>query len=67
MAGVRRRGRQGAGVNGVRAVDEYLVELGSALQVHATLGQAFVTAGIEATAVVACFILLGPALGLWRR
>src|SRR5690349_219011 len=34
---------------------------------HATAGQALVTAGIEATAVVACFIALGPALGLWRR
>ena len=25
------------------------------------------TAGIEATAVVACFLVLGPALGLWHR
>lgn len=34
---------------------------------RATASQALVTAGIEATAVVACFLLLGPALGLWRR
>ncbi len=34
---------------------------------HATASQALVTAGIEATAVVACFVALGPALGLWRR
>ncbi len=33
---------------------------------HATMSQAFVTAGIEATAVAACFLVLGPALGLWR-
>jgi hypothetical protein len=32
---------------------------------HATVDGALVTAGIEATAVVACFALLGPALGLW--
>ena len=41
MAGVRRRGRQGAGVNGVRAVDEYLVELGSALRVRGTVRRRF--------------------------
>lgn len=34
---------------------------------HATFGQACVTAGIEAMAVVGCFIVLGPALGLRRR
>ena len=34
---------------------------------HASLGGALVTAGIEATAVVACFVVLGPALGLRRR
>jgi hypothetical protein len=34
---------------------------------HATVGQAAVTAGIEATAVVACFLVLGPALGLTPR
>lgn len=34
---------------------------------HATASQALVTASIEATAVVACFFALGPALGLWRR
>jgi len=33
---------------------------------HAQLSQALATAGIEAVAVVACFLLLGPALGLWR-
>jgi hypothetical protein len=32
---------------------------------HATLSQALVTAGIEAVAVVACFLLLGRALGLY--
>jgi hypothetical protein len=32
---------------------------------QATLPGAFLTAGVEATAVVACFVLLGPALGLW--
>ena len=34
---------------------------------HATAMEAFVTAGIEATAVVACFVALGSALGLYRR
>ena len=34
---------------------------------HATASQALVTAGIEAAAVIACFLALGPALGLWRR
>jgi hypothetical protein len=34
---------------------------------HATLSEAFVTAGIEGVAVVGCFVMLGPALGLWRR
>ena len=34
---------------------------------HATVGGAFVTAGIEAAAVVTCFLVLGPALGLWSR
>jgi hypothetical protein len=34
---------------------------------HASPGQAVVTSGIEATAVVACFVALGPLLGLWRR
>jgi hypothetical protein len=34
---------------------------------HTTASQALVTAGIEATAVVACFFALGPALGLWLR
>ena len=33
---------------------------------HATAGGALVTAAIEATAVVACFLVLGPPLGLWR-
>lgn len=32
-----------------------------------SVGGAFVTAGIEAMAVVACFLVLGPALGLFRR
>jgi hypothetical protein len=34
---------------------------------HASVGEAFVPAGIEGMAVVACFLVLGPALGLWRR
>jgi hypothetical protein len=32
---------------------------------QATVPGAFLTAGIEAAAVVGCFVLLGPALGLW--
>jgi hypothetical protein len=32
---------------------------------QATIGGALTTAGIEAGAVVACFLLLGPVLGLW--
>jgi hypothetical protein len=34
---------------------------------HASPSQALVTAGIEATAVLACYLVLGPALGLRRR
>lgn len=34
---------------------------------HGALGEAFAFAGIEGMAVVACFLVLGPALGLWRR
>ena len=34
---------------------------------HAALGQALMTAGIEAAAVVACFLLLGRALGIRPR
>jgi hypothetical protein len=34
---------------------------------HGTVGEAFVTAGIEGMAVVACFLVLGSALGLRRR
>jgi uncharacterized membrane protein len=34
---------------------------------HGTVSEAFAFAGIEAMAVVACFFVLGPALGLWRR
>jgi hypothetical protein len=34
---------------------------------HSSASQALGTASIEATAVVACFVTLGPALGLWRR
>ena len=32
-----------------------------------TVSEALVTAGIEGIAVVGCFLVLGPALGLWRR
>jgi hypothetical protein len=34
---------------------------------HATVGHALIAAGIEGAAVVACFFVLGPALGLYRR
>jgi uncharacterized membrane protein len=34
---------------------------------HATAAQAVITGGVEAMAVVACFLLLGRPLGLWRR
>lgn len=34
---------------------------------HGTLGEAFALAGIEGIAVVACYFVLGPTLGLWRR
>lgn len=34
---------------------------------HATIGQACATGAIEAIAVVTCYLVLGPALGLWRR
>jgi hypothetical protein len=34
---------------------------------HATVAGGFLTAGIEAAAVVACFVVLGAPLGLWRR
>ena len=34
---------------------------------HGTVCEAFALAGIEGIAVVACFFVLGPALGLWRR
>jgi hypothetical protein len=34
---------------------------------HATAGGALATAGVEALAVLACFLVLGPALGLRHR
>ncbi|MGZ4278885.1 MAG: HAAS signaling domain-containing protein [Solirubrobacteraceae bacterium] len=34
---------------------------------HSTVPEAFTVAGIEGMAVVVCFFVLGPALGLWRR
>jgi hypothetical protein len=34
---------------------------------HGGVGEAFMFAGLEGLAVVACFLVLGPALGLWRR
>ncbi|WP_157592375.1 HAAS signaling domain-containing protein [Solirubrobacter soli] len=34
---------------------------------HATVGQATLSAGIEAAAVIVCFAAFGPALGLWTR
>jgi hypothetical protein len=33
---------------------------------HGSVGEAFAFAGLESLAVVACFLVLGPALGLWR-
>jgi len=33
---------------------------------HASIAGALATAEIEAVAVVACFVVLGPVLGLWR-
>jgi hypothetical protein len=32
-----------------------------------TVSEALLTAGIEGVAVMGCFLVLGPALGLWRR
>jgi hypothetical protein len=34
---------------------------------HGSMGEAFAFAGLEGLAVVVCFFVLGPALGLWRR
>ncbi|HEX6619774.1 MAG TPA: hypothetical protein VF024_08960, partial [Solirubrobacteraceae bacterium] len=34
---------------------------------HGTVSDAFATASIEGMAVVVCFFVLGPVLGLWRR
>jgi hypothetical protein len=34
---------------------------------HATIAGALLTAGIEAAAVIACFVVLGRPLGLWHR
>jgi hypothetical protein len=34
---------------------------------HGTVSEACAIAGIEGMAVVVCFFVLGPALGLWRR
>jgi hypothetical protein len=34
---------------------------------HGSVGEAFAFAGVEGLAVVVCFFVLGPALGLWRR
>jgi hypothetical protein len=34
---------------------------------HGGVGESFAIAGLEALAVVVCFVVLGPALGLWRR
>jgi hypothetical protein len=47
----------------VAAVAAFLRDLGE----HATAGGALVTAGIEATAVVGCFVVFGAALGLRDR
>jgi hypothetical protein len=50
-------------VTAVAAAAAFTRDLGE----HATAGNAGVAAGIEAAAVVACFFVLGPALGLYRR
>jgi hypothetical protein len=34
---------------------------------HGGVGESFAIAGLEGLAVVVCFVVLGPALGLWRR
>jgi hypothetical protein len=34
---------------------------------HGSVGEALAFAGLEGLAVVVCFVVLGPALGLWRR
>jgi hypothetical protein len=34
---------------------------------HATTGGAAVTAGIEAVAVIGCYLVFGRTLGLWRE
>ena len=34
---------------------------------RATISQATLTAGTEAAAVIVCFAVYGPALGLWTR
>jgi hypothetical protein len=47
----------------VAAAAAFLRDLGE----HATAGGAFVTAGIEAMAVVGCFVAFGAALGLRHR
>lgn len=33
---------------------------------HATISDALLTSGIEGTAVIGCFLVVGPALGLWH-
>jgi hypothetical protein len=47
----------------VAAVGAFLRDRGE----HATIAGALLTAGIEAAAVVACFVVLGRPLGLWQR
>jgi hypothetical protein len=34
---------------------------------HGSVGEGLGFAGLEGVAVVVCFFVLGPALGLWRR
>jgi hypothetical protein len=34
---------------------------------HSQVGQSLTTAGIEIVAIIACFVVLGPPLGLLRR
>jgi hypothetical protein len=34
---------------------------------HGSVGEALAFAGLEGLAIVVCFLVLGPALGLWRR
>jgi hypothetical protein len=67
LAGINVRAREGwsllVPVTCLATAAAYLRDVAE----HATAGEATVSAGIEAAAVIVCFALLGPALGLWSR